>query len=133
MSESIEARMPFLDYRIVEFAFSLDDRMKVNAGITKLVLRKAMAERLPHSVVNDPRKIRFSIPMTQWLSGALRPRLETFFLHERPLLANWLDVARLRNTVGSFLERPKPLFSGRVWRLLNAELCLRRYFGHLRA
>jgi asparagine synthase (glutamine-hydrolysing) len=132
MSESIEARMPFLDYRIVEFALSLDDRMKISNGITKLVLRKAMEDRLPDSIVNDARKIRFSIPMAQWLSGALRSRLEAFFIHDTPLLANWLDVPGMRKTVGSFLQRPKPVFSGRVWRLLNAELCVRRYFGDQR-
>jgi hypothetical protein len=91
-----------------------------------------MADRLPDSIVNDARKIRFSIPMAQWLSGALRPRLEAFFIHDTPLLANWLDVAGMRNKVSSFLHRPKPVFSGQIWRLLNAELCVRRYFGDQR-
>ncbi len=126
MSESIESRLPFLDYRIVEFALSLDDLMKIRNGTTKLVLREAMKDRLPHSIATDPRKVMFSAPDTLWLRGPLRPRLEAVFFHDTPLLSTWLKLDRLRETVGSFLDnqwRPE------VWRLFNTELFLRRYFG----
>jgi asparagine synthase (glutamine-hydrolysing) len=129
MSESIEVRLPFLDYRIVEFALSLDDRLKISNGTTKFVLREAMKDRLPHAIATDSRKIRFSGPDMQWLTGPLRPQLEAVFIDGAPLLATWLRADRLRKTVAAFVGNPKPWRVPQIWRLLSAELFLRQHFG----
>jgi asparagine synthase (glutamine-hydrolysing) len=127
MSESIESRLPFLDHRIVEFALSLDDKMKVGNGTGKLLLREAMKDRLPRSIVADPRKIGFSGPDEQWLFGPLRTRLEATFLNgTTPLLCAWLEKEKLRETIESFQNGERS--SSGIWRLFNTELFLRRYF-----
>jgi asparagine synthase (glutamine-hydrolysing) len=72
MAASIEARVPLLDHRIVEFAMSLPPHLKLNRGQTKIILRKAMADRLPPEVLNKPKQ-GFSIPLKDWLRGPLRP------------------------------------------------------------
>ena len=73
MSQSIEARLPFLDYRIVEFAFSLPNHLKIQNGSTKHVLREAMKTQLPTSITSNSRKVPFSGPDTDWIRGPLRP------------------------------------------------------------
>ena len=130
MSESIEVRVPFLDYRIVEFALSLDDRFKVSKGTTKVVLREAMADRLPRSILTDKRKFRFLGPDAQWLAGPLRSELEAVFFGDTPLLSAWLKVDQLRKNVCAFLDESSIRLPGRgaVWRLFSTELFLRRYF-----
>ncbi|MCA8922330.1 MAG: asparagine synthase (glutamine-hydrolyzing) [Planctomycetes bacterium] len=67
MAFSIEARVPFLDHRVVEFALALDYREKVQGGLMKSVLRDAMRELLPASVVNRPDKLGYPTPVGRWL------------------------------------------------------------------
>ena len=72
MATSLEARVPFLDHRIVEFAMSLPPEMKLHQGQTKRILRRAMAQRLPDAILNKPKQ-GFSIPLKHWLGGPLLP------------------------------------------------------------
>jgi asparagine synthase (glutamine-hydrolysing) len=71
MAASIEARVPLLDYRIVEFAVNLPAAFKLQRGRTKIILREAMRDRLPALVLNKPKQ-GFSIPLKHWLRGPLR-------------------------------------------------------------
>jgi asparagine synthase (glutamine-hydrolysing) len=72
MATSLEARVPLLDYRIVELALNLPAHLKLNGQETKVILRRMMAKRLPEAVLNKPKE-GFSIPMKHWLRGELRP------------------------------------------------------------
>lgn len=74
MAASLEARVPLLDHRVVEFAMSLPAHLKLNRGQTKIILRRAMATRLPAMVLNKPKQ-GFSIPLKHWLRGPLRPMM----------------------------------------------------------
>jgi asparagine synthase (glutamine-hydrolysing) len=71
MAHSLEARVPFLDRRLVEFARRLPVRMRLNGFTSKYVLRRAMRERLPVGVTRG-RKRGFNAPMPSWFAGALR-------------------------------------------------------------
>jgi asparagine synthetase B (glutamine-hydrolysing) len=62
MAASLEARVPLLDYRIVEFALNLPPHLKLNGQETKVILRRIMANRLPEAVLNKPKE-GFSIPL----------------------------------------------------------------------
>jgi asparagine synthase (glutamine-hydrolysing) len=67
MAFSIEARVPFLDYRIVEFAMALPIEMKIRGSWTKWVLRKAAAPVLPRKVAWRRSKMGYPTPMDRWL------------------------------------------------------------------
>jgi asparagine synthase (glutamine-hydrolysing) len=71
MANSLEARSPFLDHHLLEWAAGLPTRMKVRPGSTKRILKQAMAQWLPPEVVNRP-KMGFGVPMAAWLRGELR-------------------------------------------------------------
>ena len=75
MAHSVEVRPPFLDHRIVEFAASLPDELKMAGTQQKIVLRSLMKKRLPAPVLRQ-KKIGFDIPAHEWLRGPLRPLLE---------------------------------------------------------
>jgi asparagine synthase (glutamine-hydrolysing) len=74
MAHSIEVRPPFLDHRIVEFAATLPENMKIRGGRLKFILRELMKDRLPRSVLAR-RKEGFDIPAHHWLRTTLRPLL----------------------------------------------------------
>lgn len=79
MAFSIESRVPFLDHRLVEYAFALPDADKVHKGITKFILRKALEKDLPAKVAQRLDKKGFVTPgEVKWLRGPLRFLIEDF-------------------------------------------------------
>ena len=66
MSQSIEMRSPFVDYRVMAFALALPMAERFSQGITKRVLRRAFASRLPATIVDEQRKIGFATPFDEW-------------------------------------------------------------------
>lgn len=73
MAHGVEIRAPFLDWRLVTFAFSLPTESKVGGGWTKRILREAMKGLLPDPIRLRRSKIGFTNPMMQWIQGPLKP------------------------------------------------------------
>ena len=74
MAHAVEVRPPFLDHRIVEFAATLPDHLKMKGSRQKLLLKELMKDKLPASILNR-KKVGFDIPAHEWLRGTLRPLL----------------------------------------------------------
>jgi len=75
MARSLEARVPFLDHRIVEWAAGVPDEWKVSKGRTKRILREAFRDRLPETTLARPKR-GFDLPLADWLRGPLRADVE---------------------------------------------------------
>jgi asparagine synthase (glutamine-hydrolysing) len=75
MAHSVEARLPFLDHRLVSFAFSLAANWKMRGPWNKFVLREAMRDRIPESVRSRVDKMGFPVPAKTWFSGVLYDRV----------------------------------------------------------
>jgi asparagine synthase (glutamine-hydrolysing) len=71
MAASVEARVPFLDHRLVEFAAGLPASVKVKSLGTKALLRRALRRDLPAATLRRPKR-PFLVPLRQWLRGELR-------------------------------------------------------------
>lgn len=71
MAHSIEARVPFLDHRLVEYAFRLPPDWHMRGPWNKFLLREAMRHRIPESVRSRVDKFGFPVPVRQWMSNAL--------------------------------------------------------------
>lgn len=68
MAFSIESRVPFLDYKLVESAFSMPIEYKINGGITKLIMRESLKDILPEKIRTRYSKLGFVTPEDQWIN-----------------------------------------------------------------
>jgi asparagine synthase (glutamine-hydrolysing) len=76
MAFGLEARVPFLDYRLVEFALGLPGEMKIKGATTKYVARQAFQNILPEAVRTRRDKMGYPTPLALWLRGPLRARAD---------------------------------------------------------
>jgi asparagine synthase (glutamine-hydrolysing) len=125
MMWSVESRLPFMDYRLIEFAFSLPAHLKMKGGYSKHILRQAMSGTLPEQIVTNRVKRRFSSPFVKWIRNEWRPMIEDLLLGSckvQPYLKTPLFRLRLRQ----FLDgNDQAIPGGVVWGILSAELCMR--------
>jgi asparagine synthase (glutamine-hydrolysing) len=72
MISGVEIRMPFLDYRIVQFAFSIPWSSKVRNGYSKAIVRDALHDLMPESIAYRKHKIGLNSPMQEWMTHQLK-------------------------------------------------------------
>ncbi len=75
MAHSLEARVPYLDPRVVAWASRLPEREKVRGGATKIALREAFAGAIPREILRRPKR-GFDLPLDAWIRGPLRGLVE---------------------------------------------------------
>jgi len=126
MAASLEARVPLLDHRLVEFALNLPPHLKLNGGETKAILRRLMADRLPPEVLNKPKE-GFSIPLKHWLRHELRPLLTDLLAPDTVRRRGYFDPAVVSTWVAEHM-RQKANHSHRLWALMVFELWHQQVF-----
>jgi asparagine synthase (glutamine-hydrolysing) len=122
MAVGLEARVPLLDHRLVEYAFSLPPDRLLRPGATKVAFREAVASLVPEVVRTRP-KSGFSPPFKSWVRGSERDR--ALALLERGLLAR--DGVIDASAVRSLVEGGSPRRYNKLWLLLNLEAWYRRW------
>jgi asparagine synthase (glutamine-hydrolysing) len=126
MAFSVEARLPFLDHRLVEWLARLPPEHKIRNGMTKIVMRDAMAGLLPEIVRQRTDKMGFVVPQDQWLRVTLRPQIETLLASERLRARPYWRAPVLRERYRMYCEG-RASIGPAVWRWVNLENWLRRF------
>jgi asparagine synthase (glutamine-hydrolysing) len=114
MAVSLEARVPFLDHRLVEWAATLPDELRIHGGVTKVILREAYRGVLPPAIVARD-KMGFDLPLDEWIRGPLRSLASDLLC--RASLSRWegLDAAAVTDMLEQHLEQKQdfglPLFN----------------------
>ena len=120
MAFSIEARLPFLDYRLVEYVFSRAAHYRIHNGWTKWPQRQGVKDLLPHDIVWRRDKVGFETPEAQWLRTGISQILDV--LSDDPTVGQYLDLSYARLQVPHLLEQGD---TSKVWRWVNLALWLR--------
>lgn len=125
MSNSLEVRVPFLDYRLIEFIESLPPQLKLRGFTGKYLHKKAMLKWLPRDVVYRKKK-GFAHPIAHWLRTSMRPLVEECLLSKDSHIAQYFDQKFMR----TILERDregKEAYMRHIYLLMSLELWHRNY------
>jgi len=118
MANSLEVRVPFLDYRVVDFAFSLKANTKVDGRMKKKIVQDAFRSLLPAELYNRP-KHGFEVPLLKWFRKELRSLIENNLLEDKFILEQGIfdpeEIQKLKKQL--FSNNPGDIHA-RIWGLI---------------
>lgn len=117
MAHALEVRVPILDHRLVEFASTIPARYKLRGTTTKWTMRKLMEGRLPKSVLSG-KKMGFSPPIPAWISGTLRPFIESKLSKENIKKTGFLENKGVQQLLQEHFHKARDNHR-RIWGILN--------------
>jgi asparagine synthase (glutamine-hydrolysing) len=126
MAHSIEARVPFLDYRLVEFIFSLSMNQIIRNGTTKVILREAMEGIIPETVRTRLDKMGFVTPEDIWFREILKGHISEIIDSRSFAERGYFNVNEVKKTFDRHCKAEINL-SSTIWRWVNLELWFRTF------
>jgi asparagine synthase (glutamine-hydrolysing) len=109
---------------MMEFAFSLPTKNKIDMGVTKRIIRDAFRERLPSSVINNYQKIGFATPFDNWLNDEKFHSFVLDIINSQSFMSKKVWHA---DKIKNVFCNPKKYADFPYWRILNLELWSRAY------
>ncbi len=125
MAPSLEARVPLLDHKLVEFAFSLPGNLKLHGNETKWIFKKTMERLLPHETLYR-KKEGFSIPIKHWLATDLKDMMLGYLDEKRIREGGLFEPATVAAMIDAHLKG-RENYSHQLWALLVFEIWKENY------
>ncbi len=125
MANSLEARSPFLDHNLIEFAASLPEGMKMRGLETKSLLKKVAARLVPKDVIYR-RKMGFGVPVGRWFRGEMKDFVRGVLLSEKSLKRGIIKPEILERYVNEHTSGERD-YAFQLWTLLMLELWFQRF------
>jgi len=125
MAVSLEARSPFLDHHVIEFAASLPENLKLKGITTKYILKRMLKKLLPAENLERP-KMGFGVPIGHWFRGELQGFLRETLLSERAIRRNIFKKESVLRMIELHVSRERD-FAHQLWTLLMLELWFERF------
>jgi asparagine synthase (glutamine-hydrolysing) len=117
MATSVEARVPFLDFRLVEYSFKIDSKIKIKNNTTKYILKKAVEGIIPNEIIYR-KKQGFAAPMNYWLRNKLSDFTKNYLLNSRIHKLDLFNKEFIKFLIESPLSNRYD-FVQNTWNLLN--------------
>jgi asparagine synthase (glutamine-hydrolysing) len=127
MANSLEVRVPFLDYELVNFVFGLPDQYKINSRIRKKILQDTFRDILPRQLFNRPKK-GFEVPLLKWFKNEMKSLItddllsEKFIVHQG--VFDYTEIDKLKRQL--FSSNPGDIHA-RIWGLIVFQWWWKKY------
>ena len=129
MANSLEVRTPFLDYKVVDFAFSLPVSSKVDGRMKKRIVQDAFRAELPAELYDRP-KHGFEVPLLKWMRHELRPLIEDDLLADEFIISqNIFDVTAVRALKKQLFSNNPGDVHARIWGLIVFQTWWKKYMA----
>lgn len=106
MANGVEIRMPFMDYRLVEFAFSIERKSKMRNGYSKAIVRDALQEYMPYDIAYRKDKKGFNAPLNEWMRARKEVYLDQISSKEFMSSSIVKNPKKLKEDVEDFMNNP---------------------------
>lgn len=130
MANSLEVRVPFLDYRVVDFAFSIPDDFKINKHIRKRILQDTFRNVLPKQLYNRPKK-GFEVPLLKWFRRELKSMIVDDLLSQKKIeeqgVFYYPAIDKLKQQL--FSSNPGDVHA-RIWGLIVFQWWFKKYISN---
>jgi len=128
MANSLEVRTPFLDYRLVDYVFSLPAAYKIQGNIRKKILQDAFKDMLPAEIYHRP-KHGFEVPMLSWLRNELFPLINNDLLNDDFIVEqNIFEVAETKKLKSRLQANNPGDVHAQIWGLIVFQYWWKKYF-----
>jgi asparagine synthase (glutamine-hydrolysing) len=129
MANSLEVRNPFLDYRVVDYAFSLPESYKIDATRRKKILVDSFMDLLPAALFNR-NKQGFEVPLLHWFKNELKPLIETDLLKDDFIAAQGVfNLKAIRNLKKQLFSNNPDDSVAKIWGLLVFQHWWKKYYN----
>jgi asparagine synthase (glutamine-hydrolysing) len=128
MANSLEARSPFLDWRLTEFAARLPSHFKVRGSTSKYILKRSIADLVPGDNMHRPKQ-GFAVPVGPWFRGELKDYLADHVLGSRFQSRGLFKPAAVQKLFDDH-QRGAGDHAHHLWTLLMLELWFREFIDH---
>lgn len=125
MANSLEARSPFLDHKVIEFAASLPESLKMKRMETKSLLKKVAARLVPKEVIYR-RKMGFGVPVGNWFRNDMKDFVRDVLLSEKSFSRGIIQPEMMKKYVDEHINSERD-YTHQIWTLLMLELWFQRF------
>ena len=126
MASSLEVRLPYLDFNLVEFAMNLPVEMKINNGQQKYLMKKLLEKFLPNELIYR-RKWGFPAPIGVWLAGELGYLIDQYLNKALIIKQGLFNEQEIEKLITEF-RGGKSFHYKRIWSLIVFQLWYQKYF-----
>jgi asparagine synthase (glutamine-hydrolysing) len=125
MATSLEARVPLLDHKLIEFVTKIPSSLKLKGRETKYIFKRALEGLVPESILHRPKQ-GFGVPIDEWINVQLRDRIREDLLRQRTLERGYFEPSYIKLLLDEH-DRGRRDHSHALWMLWMLELWHRRY------
>ena len=127
MAHSIESRVPFLDYRLVEFAFSLPSEYKIHKHLGKYIHREALKNMVPKEIMERKDKVGFLAPGEHfWLRNEMKPYMENLLDSSDFKNRSIYNHQFIKDEYKKYLNG-NPAYANMLWQIMALEIWFKKF------